>query len=124
MQPPVAGVNRSLDDAELALARRFNAALGESSGVLLADVLCQHLPLHPCSIPRVTREDYDAFRARAAPFEAAINPLLPPSERYGTDEPILIENEDEGQGRVMDFTEAQIDVLAQSLSREIASLRA
>ena len=81
MQPPVAGVNRSLDDAELALARRFNAAFGDSSGVLLADVLCQHLPLHPCSIPRVTREDYDAFRARDAPFEAAINPLLPPSKR-------------------------------------------
>ena len=123
-QPPVARVNRSLDEAELALARRFNAALGESSGVLLADVLCQHLPLHPSGIPRVNRKDYDAFRARVAPFEAAINPLLPPSERYGTDEPILIENGDEGQGRVMGFTEAQIDVIAQSLGGEIASLKA
>ena len=124
VQPPVARVNRSLDEAELALARRFNAALGESSGVLLADVLCQHLPLHPSGIPRVNREDYDAFRARVAPFEAAINPLLPPSERYGTDESILIENGDEGQGRVMGFTEAQIDVIAQSLGGEIASLKA
>ena len=123
VQPPVARVNRSLDEAELALARRLNAALGESSGVLLADVLCQHLPLHPSGIPRVTRKDYDAFRARAAPFEAAINPLLPPSERYGTDEPILIENGDEGQGRVMGFTEAQIDVISQSLGGEIATLR-
>jgi hypothetical protein len=123
LQPPVARVNRSLDESELALARRFNAALGESSDVLLADVLCRRLPLHPSGIPRVTRKDYDAFRARTAPFEAAINPLLPPSERYGTDEPILIENEDEGQGRVIGFTEAQIDVLAQSLGGEIATLR-
>ena len=123
MQPPVTRVNRSLDEAELALARRFNAALGEPSGVLLADVLCQHLPLHASGIPRVTQKDYDAFRARVAPFEAAINPLLPPSERYGTDEPILIENEDEGQGRVMGFTQAQIAVIAQSLGGEIAKLR-
>jgi len=124
LQPPVARVNRSLDEAELALARRFNAALGESSGVLLANALCHQLPLHPSGIPRVTRKNYDAFRARVAPFEAAINPLLPPSERYGADEPILIENEDEGQGRVMGFTEAQIDVVAQSLGGEIVSLRA
>jgi hypothetical protein len=124
LQPPVARVNRSLDEAELALARRFNAALGESSSGLLADVLCHHLPLHPSGIPRVTRKDYDAFRARVTPFEAAINPLLPPYERYGTDEPILIENEDEGQGRVMGFTEAQMDVLAQSLGGEITALRA
>ena len=123
VQPPVTRVNRSLDEAELALARRFNAALGEPSGVLLADVLCQHLPLHASGIPRVTQKDYDAFRARVAPFEAAINPLLPPSERYGTDEPILIENEDEGQGRVMGFTQAQIAVIAQSLGGEIAKLR-
>ena len=122
--PPVARVNRSLDEAELALVRRFNAVLGRSSGNLVADALCENLPLHPTGTPRVTRQDYEAYRARVAPIEATINRLLPPSERYGADEPILVEDGHDGADRVMGFTEAQLDVLAQSLGPEIVRLRA
>lgn len=122
--PPVARVNRSLDEAELALVRRFNAMLGRSSGNLVADALCEKLPLHPTGTPRVTRQDYEAYRARVAPIEATINPLLPPFERYGADEPILVEDGHDGADRVMGFTEAQLDVLTQSLGREIVRLRA
>lgn len=122
--PPVARVNRSLDEAELALVRRFNAMLGRSLGNLVADALCEKLPLHPTGTPRVTRQDYEAYRARVAPIEATINPLLPPFERYGADEPILVEDGHDGADRVMGFTEAQLDVLTQSLGREIVRLRA
>jgi len=45
-------------------------------------------------------------------------------ERYGADEPILIEDGTDGVDRVMGVTEAQLDVLAQSLGREIVRLRA
>lgn len=124
MLPPVARVNRSLDETELALVRRFNAVLGESSSKLLADALCESLPLHAIDTPRVTRHDYETYRARVAPIETTINPLLPPSERYGADEPILVVDGNDGAGRVMGFTEAQLDVLAQSLGREIVRLRA
>jgi hypothetical protein len=122
--PPVARVNRSLDETELTLVRRFNAMLGRSSGNLVADALCEKLPLHPTGTPRVTRQNYQAYRARVAPIEATINPLLPPAERYGADEPILIEDGNDGADRVMVVTEAQLDVLAQSLGREIVRLRA
>jgi len=121
--PPVARVNRSLDETELALVRRLNAVLGKSSGHLVADALCENLPLHPTGTPRVSRQDYETYRARVAPIEATINPLLPPAERYGADEPILIEDGTEGVDRVMGVTEAQLDVLAESLGREILRLR-
>jgi hypothetical protein len=122
--PPVARVNRSLDETELALARCFNAVLGKSSSELVADALCEKLPLHPTGTPRISRQDYQAYRERVAPIEAMINPFLPPSERYGVDEPILIEDGTDGVGRVMGITEAQLDVLAQSIGREIVRLRA
>jgi hypothetical protein len=122
--PPVARVNRSLDETELALVRCFNAVLGKSSSELVADALCEKLPLHPTGTPRISRQDYQAYRARVAPIEAMINPVLPPTERYGADEPILIEDGNAGVDRVMGFTEAQLDVLAQSLGREILRLRA
>ena len=122
--PPVARVNRSLDETELALVRCFNAVLGKSSSELVADALCEKLPLHPTGTPRISRQDYQAYRARVAPIEATINQLLPPTERYGADEPILIEDETDGVDRVMGVTEAQLDVLAQSLGREIVRLRA
>ena len=122
--PPVARVNRSLDETELALARCFNAVLGKSSSKLVADALCEKLPLHPTGTPRISRQDYQAYRERVAPIEATINPFLPPSERYGVDEPILIEDGTDGVDRVMGVTEAQLDVLAQSLGREIVRLRA
>jgi hypothetical protein len=60
---------------------------------------------------------------RVAPIESTINRFLPPSERYGTDEPILVENGDGGPSQVMGFTEAQMDVLAETLGQEITSLR-
>lgn len=122
--PPVARVNRSLDETELALVRCFNAVLGRSSSELVADALCEKLPLHPTGTPRISRQDYQAYRERVAPIEATINPFLPPSERYGVDEPILIEDGTDGVDRVMGVTEAQLDVLAQSLGREIVRLRA
>ena len=40
------------------------------------------------------------------------------------DEPILIEDGTDGVDRVMGVTEAQLDVLAHSLGREIVRLRA
>ena len=122
--PPVARVNRSLDETELALVRCFNAVLGKSSSELVADALCEKLPLHPTGTPRISRQDYQAYRDRVAPIEATINPLLPPFERYGVDELILIEDGTDGVDRVMGVTEAQLDVLAQSLGQEIVRLRA
>jgi hypothetical protein len=117
--PPVARVNRSLDEAELALIRRLNAVLGSARKGLVGDALCERLPLHPSGPPRITREEYEQYRALVAPIELTINQLLPPSERYGTDEPILIEDGDGVPGRVMGFTEAQMDVLAETLGQEI-----
>ena len=121
--PPLARVNRSLDEAEIALMRRFNAELGRPTAELVANALCEKLPLHPSGPPRITRQDHEQYRARIAPIETTINSLLLPSERYGEDEPIIIEDQDDGPGRVMGFTEAQLDVLAESLGREINELR-
>ena len=112
--PPVARVNRSLDEAELALTRRFNALLGTSSSELVADALCERLPLHPSGLKRITREDYEQYRARVAPIESTINRFLPPSERYGTDEPILVENGDGGPGQVMGFTEPSVPMIGET----------
>ena len=121
--PPVARVNRSLDEDELALMRRFNSLIGASTTELVATALCERLPQHPSGPPRITRQDYEQYRARIAPVETTINRLLPLSERYGEDEPILIEDVDRGPNRVLSFTEAQMDVLAESLGKEIAGLR-
>lgn len=121
--PPVARVNRSLDEAEIALMRRFNAELGRSTTELVANALCESLPLHPSGPPRITRQDYEQYRAWIAPLETTINRLLLPSERYGEDEPVLIKDRDDEPGHVMGFTEAQMDVLAASLGREINDLR-
>jgi GT2 family glycosyltransferase len=121
--PPVSRVGRSLDEAELALVRRFNAVLGTSSGELVADLLCDKLPLHATGTPRISRKDYDAYRARVAPMEATINRLLPPAECYGAEEPVIVEDEQVGPNRLFSFSEAQLGVIAQSLGNEIVRLR-
>ena len=120
--PPIARVNRSLDRSELELARRFNQVLGPS-GWLVSDPLCEQLPLHPVGVPRMARRDYDAFRASVAPWEARINPLLPHSERYCLEEPVVIEDQDALRQDSLTFSTAQIDALAQSLGGEIKRLR-
>jgi len=120
--PPVARINRSLDTSELYLARRLNAVIGNTGG-LLADPLCEHLPLHPVGVPRIARQDYEAFRERMAPLEAKLNQLIPHSERYGIEEPIVIYDQDPGGEEILTFSTAQIDVLAKSLGSEIVRLR-
>ena len=120
--PPIARVNRSLDASELELARRFNQVLGPS-GWLVSDPLCEQLPLHPAGVPRMARRDYDAFRASVAPWEAQLNPLLPHSERYCLEEPVVIEDQDALRQDSLTFSTAQIDALAQSLGGEIKRLR-
>ena len=121
--PPIARVNRSLDEAELALIRRFNTVLGMNTGTRMANALCERLPLHPSGPRRISRQDYERYRARIAPVETEINRLLPPSERYGAEEPILVEHGDGAPSPVMGFTEAQMEVLAQSLGPELIRLR-
>jgi hypothetical protein len=116
-------VNRSLDEAELALIRRFNTVLGMNTGTRMANALCERLPLHPSGPRRISRQDYERHRARIAAVETTIDRLLPPSERYGAEEPILVEHGDGAPGPVMRFTEAQMDVLAQSLGPELIRLR-
>jgi len=120
--PPIARVNRSLDASELDLARRFNRVLGPS-GWLVADPLCEQLPLHPAGVPRISRRDYDAFRASVAPWEARINHVLPHSECYGLEEPVVIEDQDALRHNSLTFSTAQIDVLAMSLGGEIRRLK-
>ena len=120
--PPVARINRSLDTSELYLARRLNAVIGNTGG-LLADPLCEQLPLHPVGVPRIARQDYEAFRERMAPLEAKLNELIPHSERYGIEEPIVIDEQDPGGQESLTFSAAQIDVLARSLGNEIVRLR-
>jgi len=120
--PPIARVNRSLDRSELELARRFNQVLGPS-GWLVADPLCEQLPLHPVGVPRISRRDYDFCRASFAPWEAQLNQLLPHSERYCLEEPVVIEDQDALGQESLTFSTAQIDLLAQSLGGEIQRLR-
>jgi len=120
--PPIARVNRSLDANELELARRFNQVLGPS-GLLVGIPLCERLPHHPVGVPRISRRDYDACRASFAPWEAQLNQLLPHSERYCLDEPVVIEDQDALRHSSFTLSTAQIDVLAQSLGGEILRLR-
>ncbi|MEI7862586.1 MAG: hypothetical protein WCJ21_08145 [Planctomycetota bacterium] len=120
--PPIARVNRSLDRSELALARRFNRVLGPC-GRLVSDPLCEQLPLHPVGVPRISRRDFDALRASVTPWEARINHLLPHSERYCLEEPVVIEDLDALEQESLTFSSAQIDALAQSLGGEIKKLR-
>jgi hypothetical protein len=120
--PPSPRVNRSLDPAELYLAIRFNEVLG-SSRELIAYPLCEQLPQHSVGAPRIARHDYDAFRARMAPLEAMLNERLPAAERYGSEEPIVIEEEDDASQGSLTFSTAQIDVLAESIGGEIMRLR-
>ncbi|MEI7863050.1 MAG: hypothetical protein WCJ21_10485, partial [Planctomycetota bacterium] len=120
--PPVPRVNRALDPAELYLAQRLNEVLG-SSRELMAYPLTEKLPAHPVGVPRIVRRDYEAFRARIAPFEVELNKRLPELERYGKQEPILIEERDHADHGNLTFTTAQIDVLAESLGGEVVRLR-
>ena len=120
--PTIARVNRSLDASELALARRFNQVLGPS-GWLVADPLCEQLPQHLVGVPRISRRDYDVCRARFAPWEAKLNQLLPHSECYGLEEPVVIEDRDALGQESLTFSTAQVDALAQSLAGEIQRLR-
>ena len=120
--PPSPRVNRSLDPAEYYLASRFNNVLG-SSRKLIAYSLCERLPQHSVGAPRIARHDYDAFRARMAPLEAMLNERLPAAERYGSEEPIVIEEGDDASQGSLTFSTAQIDVLAESIGGEIMRLR-
>ena len=121
MRPPVPRVNRSLDEAELSLVRSLNAVTDRQTSERLADALCERLPDHLPETPRISRRDYEAFRAWVAPIEERINRFLPPSERYGADEPIRVEDNDEPRG-VVTFSEAQMRVVAESLGGEINRL--
>jgi len=120
--PPTPRVNRSLDPAEIYLASRFNNVLGPSRN-LIAMPLCEQLPLQPVGKPRLARGDYDAFRVRMAPLEAMLNERLPEAQRYGVEEPIVIEEEDAANLALLTFSAAQMDVVVQSIGGEIMRLR-
>ena len=121
--PPVARVNRSLDAAEIYFARRFNEVSGSSSHALIADPLCEQLPLHPADVPSIARQDYEAFRERMEPLEATMNRWLPHAERYGEEEAMVFDEQGSSSGGVLQFSTAQIDILARSLGREFARLK-
>ena len=120
--PSTPRVNRSLDPAEIYLVGRFNEVLGPSRN-LIAMPLCERLPLHSVGPPHILRRDYDAFRDRITPLEATLNERLPPAERYGGEEPIFIEERDDGSQDSLTFSTAQIDVLAKSIGGEVIRLR-
>ena len=121
--PPIICVNRSLSEAERYLALCFNAVLGDSSRQLIADPLCTQLPLQPSGVLRISRHDYEMFRERLRPLELEINCLLPPSQHYGAEEAIVIVENFDSTELPLEFSAAQINVLAQSLGGEILRLR-
>lgn len=117
IEPPLPRINRSLTHAEITLQKALNRQLGPS-GRLLADPLCEHLPLAEPDKVLPPREVQLALCQRMQAAMELTNSSLPAKHHYAWD---ILEPDPEPPD--IAFSEAQIEVIAESLGSEIARLR-
>lgn len=116
-KPVVSRINRSMTYSELMLQKELNRFLG-SSGNLLSDPLCEELPdIEPDIIlpPLFVQE---AIWKQVQPAIERINKRLPEAHRYQCDI-----RQPDALPETLTFNQRQIEVIAESLGKEILSLR-
>ncbi len=138
-RPPLQKVNRGLTSAERYLQQRLNHHLGPSfdlelgartvtsqamSYQIVTKALCAALPDLETEYAELSPAIHKEFCRRNNAGIARVNPLLPESERYD----ILNERDDRSckaaaPAEPLIFSEAQVDVLAQSIAQVLKSCR-
>lgn len=115
--PPAARINRSLTRGELELQRAFNRVL-QSNFSLVSDPLCERLPDISADEILPSTDAQTAALDRLAPVLDRIWARLPPDDVRAVE--VRAPKVDP---ETFSFSRAQLEVLADSLGREITRLR-
>ena len=115
-------VNRSLTRSELYFQQKLSSHAKNPKAANISDALCNELPDIPSEIPYFSAETHRAFIEAQLPWVEKLNSMIPAEEalalpQYDDIAPNLAPKDE----TVLEFSTAQIDVLARTLMQRIPS---
>lgn len=115
-------VNRSLTRSETAFQAAFNKHFGLGTARFVSDRLVNALPDMPVQKPRMAPETHDALMRRYGASIERLNRMIDPVEAIRTEIPEEATGAGEETGDYR-FTHEQLDVLVQSIAKEMSENR-